>query len=352
MKKIGSLLFTGLLALSALTSAQTGPFGYAVSSTGQFGVVDLTSGSFRYGTCIPAACNSNTPGGGGLGYGPGGALYLYDFPSQNLYRISPVSATATLIGNVGVSFSVFAGLGDGRLFGIDFTQDLFQVDPNTGATTRLAHLFASSPDGFIATSLSGDGTNLYFSYDAPDFAAEPHASTLYRINPNTGAIAQIGLTGADQIGGTGFIDGVLYGFRFDALFDNDGNLTLISDRIYRFNTSTGAATPLGPYNAGGQPIYGAVEVRTMAVAGPKNITAVARQIQLDGTQSISADGKGLKYQWSIPIGNLTAAVLQGNTATPSVQFANGRGPYNFLLTVTDSTGKTATDLVTVNYVGY
>lgn len=351
MKKLNSLLFSGLI-LTALASGQTGPFGYAVTSTGQFGVVDLTSGSFRYGTCIPAACNANAPGGGGLGYGPGGALYLYDFPSQNLYRVSPVTAAATLIGNVGVSFTVFAGLGDGRLFGIDYTLDLFQVDPATGAATRIAPLFAGSPDGSIGTSLSGDGSNLYFSYEAPDFAEMPHEPTLYRIDPNTGVIVQIGLTGVDEIGGSGFIGGVLYGFRFNAAVDDNGNVTLSSDSIFRLNTSTGAATPLSLYNAGGLPIYGAVEVRTLAVASPKNSTVVARQIQLDGTQSISADGKPLKYQWSIPPGNLTAAILKGDTATPSVQFANGRGSYNFLLTVTDSTGKTATDVVTVNYAGY
>jgi hypothetical protein len=352
MKKLNSLLFPGLLILSGLASAQTGPFGYAVTSTGQFGVIDLGSGAFRYGTCIPVACNASAPGGGGIGYGPNGTLYLYDYPSQNLYRVSPVTAVATLIGNVGVSFTVFAGLGDGRLFGIDYTQDLFQVDPTTGAAKRIAPLFPGSPDGFIATSLSGDGTNLYFSYDAPDFAEMPHPSTLYRINPNTGVIAQIGLTGSDQIGGSAFIGGVLYGFRFAAMQDDNGNFTFNSDSLSRFDTSTGAATPLGTYNVGGLPIYGAVEVRTLAVASPKNITVLARQIQLDGTQSISADGKPLKYQWSIPPGNLTAAILKGDTATPSVQFANGRGPYNFLLTVTDSTGKTATDVVTVNYAGY
>jgi hypothetical protein len=40
-----------------------------------------------------------------------------------------------------------------------------------------------------------------------------------------------------------------------------------------------------------------------------------------------------------------------NTATPTVQFTSGAGLYSFVLTVTDSSGKTATDTVTINYVG-
>ena len=39
------------------------------------------------------------------------------------------------------------------------------------------------------------------------------------------------------------------------------------------------------------------------------------------------------------------------TATPTVQFLGQRGTYMFQLTVTDSSGKTATDFLGVNFVG-
>ena len=39
------------------------------------------------------------------------------------------------------------------------------------------------------------------------------------------------------------------------------------------------------------------------------------------------------------------------TATPTVQFAQGRARYTFQLTVTDSVGKSSTDSVTVDYQG-
>lgn len=91
--------------------------------------------------------------------------------------------------------------------------------------------------------------------------------------------------------------------------------------------------------------------QTVAIAGPKNLTVTTRTIQLDGSQSTSADGKPLTYLWSIPQGSPSAAIIGGTTATPIVQFSQGRGTYAFQLTVTDSTGKSASDIVTVLYQG-
>jgi hypothetical protein len=95
----------------------------------------------------------------------------------------------------------------------------------------------------------------------------------------------------------------------------------------------------------------AIGSRTVAVAGPKNATVLTRQFQLDGTGSMSIDGKPLSYQWSIPSGNPIAAILGGDNVTPTVQVSGFRGAYTFQLTVTDSEGNTDTDLVTINFVG-
>ena len=93
-------------------------------------------------------------------------------------------------------------------------------------------------------------------------------------------------------------------------------------------------------------------VVTTAVAGPKDATIQLFQANLDGTKSISADGKPLTYNWTLAPGSPSAAILFADTANPIVQFAT-RGPvtYQFNLTVKDSTGKTATDTVMINYVG-
>jgi phospholipase C len=91
---------------------------------------------------------------------------------------------------------------------------------------------------------------------------------------------------------------------------------------------------------------------TAAIAGPKNATATTNQFQLDGTKSTSFDGKALTYQWSLIVGGPSASISNGISATPLVQFNSGAGAYSFVLTVTDSLGKTASDTVTINYVGH
>lgn len=99
------------------------------------------------------------------------------------------------------------------------------------------------------------------------------------------------------------------------------------------------------------PVTPPTQAETLAVAGPKNAVALTNTMQLDGTRSTSADGKALTYAWTIPAGSPAAAILQGTTATPTVQFGQGRATYSFLLTVTDSAGKTSTDVATVTYQG-
>lgn len=93
----------------------------------------------------------------------------------------------------------------------------------------------------------------------------------------------------------------------------------------------------------------AAGAKTTAIAGPKNATVSVRELQLDGTMSTSADGKALTYLWTVPQGSPSAAILGATTATPTVQLASRGVTYTFLLTVTDSTGKSASDMATVNY---
>jgi hypothetical protein len=93
-------------------------------------------------------------------------------------------------------------------------------------------------------------------------------------------------------------------------------------------------------------------MKTSAVASPKNLTTEAFQISLDGSKSTASDGGKLTYNWTTAKGSPVATILFGNTDKPVVQFGT-RGPidYNIELTVTDSKGTTATDTVSVKYVG-
>jgi rubrerythrin len=91
-------------------------------------------------------------------------------------------------------------------------------------------------------------------------------------------------------------------------------------------------------------------VVTKAVANPKSATVISSTV-LDGSKSVSADGKALTYLWKAAPGGKTAAIINANTVNPQVQFSEGFGYYNFELTVTDSTGATAKDQTSVFYAG-
>ena len=88
---------------------------------------------------------------------------------------------------------------------------------------------------------------------------------------------------------------------------------------------------------------------TKAVANPKSATVTQNQYQLDGSASTSFDGKPLTYFWTLAPGSPSAAILGATTATPTVQFSSTNGLYSFVLTVTDSTGQTATDTAAISY---
>ncbi len=108
---------------------------------------------------------------------------------------------------------------------------------------------------------------------------------------------------------------------------------------------------LGVTGSGDIHAFLAVPAITAAVASPKDAVTVARSMQLDGTQSVSADGKPLTYTWSIPRGYPQASISAGTTASPTVQFGQTRGIYRFQLTVTDSSGKSSVDFAVVDFEG-
>ncbi len=85
----------------------------------------------------------------------------------------------------------------------------------------------------------------------------------------------------------------------------------------------------------------------VANAGPdQSILLPLNTANLDGSKSSDPDGSIAGYAWVEVSGPSTATINNGNTATPIVSGLKA-GKYIFQLTVTDNTGATAQDQVTI-----
>jgi hypothetical protein len=130
---------------------------------------------------------------------------------------------------------------------------------------------------------------------------------------------------------------------FPATGDTPQTMAQITLAAASFITSCPTGTGTGTGTGGG------TTPAVTAVANPKNLTTVARQITLDATSSTSANTP-LTYVWSVLPGP-SAALINPNSPNPIVQFDSGYGNYTFQVVVTDSKGNTATDTVSILYVG-
>ena len=237
------VLFTG--------SASANPFAYVVNGN-QFGTVDLVSGAFQQ-------IGPDTPEGeSGLAPGPNGSLLTLTF-SGNLDSINPATGAVSLVGPTGLtdcsmptspcgpSSPNMLGEMGGTIYATDFDNNLYKVNPLTGAVTLIGHTgipaisfipLSTNPDGtfnFYDESLFGAGGQLYATFDTGTF--NPVTSTptaviapnLYRIDPSTGLATLIGPT-ALGLGAVVGVNGAFYGF-------DDGTGQVVTLDLANGNTS-------------------------------------------------------------------------------------------------------------------
>ena len=203
------------LALSAF-SARADTTSYVLTNAG-FGTVSLTTGAFHY-------IGPGTPeGASGLVRGLGGSLLTLSF-TGNLTSINPTTGVSTVIGATGLASCFFPGDACGgssssalgslgaTLYATDLANNIYTVDPLTGAATLLGPtglpglpfvLDSTNPDGTINVYdevLFAAGGSLYLTFDASTFdvntftAIPVIAANLYQINPTTGVASLIGPT--------------------------------------------------------------------------------------------------------------------------------------------------------------
>ena len=201
--------WTALLLLPANT-AWGSPLAYGAATNGDFGTIDLGSGTFtKLGNSGLQLC--------GLGE-VGAILYGMACASPgNVYSVNPANGSLSLLGPSGLANDDFGSTTTALYASPGPT--LYSVNSSTGAATLAGGDGLGSFSGF--SNLSTGSNLLYFT----------DSGALFFINPAISTNAtSIGPTGVAVQQAMAVVGGVLYG--------TDSN-----DRLYTFNTLTGAGTP-------------------------------------------------------------------------------------------------------------
>ena len=212
-----AVLCSALLFVLSSAAAKADDIAYAGSSSGEFGTMDLATGTFT-------ALGNSGQTLAGLAVADGDIFATaYHTADSSVFEVTPSTGSLTSIGTgSGIDVDDFGSTTTG-LYAVSFggTMDLYSINPTTGVATLIG------PTGLSYGSWRGLSTNsstLYFA-DGAD---------LYTLNTTTGSATLVGAFGGSaEMGVLLTEDGVLYGGD-----DVDGTVDTI-------NTSTGVAT-VGP----------------------------------------------------------------------------------------------------------
>ena len=171
---------------------------YVVTNGLQFGTEDLRSGAFvPIGPGLPPE-----DAGVALVRGPDRSLLTLAF-TGDLIGVNPVTGAVSLVGKTGLtdcstlaspcgpSSAGFLGKLGGKIYATDFANDLYSVDPATGAT-RLIGLTGIPPITGNPNIPNPDGTFNVFDTNLFSFRGKLYAIfDGFKIDPNTGAATTI-----------------------------------------------------------------------------------------------------------------------------------------------------------------
>lgn len=255
-KLIVSLAFLTLVTPVSAASVYVMALDLATDNQ-QFGTVDLSTGAFQeirtsaaeeYRGLVPAS---------------NGSLLTLGFDG-NLTSINTATGLTTVIGPTGLSncstptspcgpnsAGVLAGLG-GTLYATDFSQNLYRVNPASGAATLIGATgmpavpfpshFTSNSDGtanvMSATLFAANG-NLYATFDTERLnpvtgqLSVGIPNSLYQINPETAVATRIAAT-TETLTAVAQVNGISYAFEVATgqlltLNLANGQTTLVTD---------------------------------------------------------------------------------------------------------------------------
>jgi hypothetical protein len=261
-------------------SASAAPFVYVVTSSQQFGTVDLATGAFHaIGNPTPDAMSN-------LVWGPNSALYSLTTSGNDigsLAKIDPRTGEVTDIGSTGLGFNAFSLAGvRGKLYLTDFSNNIYRVNPESGGATPIAAT-GMPPDPNISFTFNSDGTfnlcdesfygiegALYASFDS--FALDPNQTpptiahvfvtpAVYRIDPSTGNATYISATELN-LSAIVEMNEKVYAFRAVADgFDHTYNFPVLHAEAVRFDLRTGKTGKPTEVDASVGMIFGAAPIR-------------------------------------------------------------------------------------------
>ena len=171
--------------------------------------------------------------------------------SSDIFRVNPTSgATTTLVNHANVNGGFFGPHGidvgaSGRIFVTEFFEDLWEINPATGAATQVPQ----SRDLVLADVLEvrTDGSLITREFDTGNFL---------KINPATGAIVDY-TTDVPT-----FVNGI-------ALEADDDLLVASDDAVFRYDAVTGAKTTL----TSPETFFSPAAIAVAPLGGPSAIAA-------------------------------------------------------------------------------
>ncbi len=254
--RLSSIVWLALVLLAA--SASAAPFVYVVTSSQQFGTVDLATGRFHaIGNPTPDAMSN-------LVWGPDGVLYSLTTSGSDvgsLAKINTRTGEVTDIGSTGLGFNAFSLAGvRGKLYLTDFSNNIYRVNRESGLATPIAAT-GIPPDPNVPFTFNNDGTfnlcdegfysiggELYATFDS--FALDPNQTpptiayvfvspALYQIDPSTGNASYVAETDL-QLTSLVDVDGKAYAFEgvFEG-FDHTFNFPVDHSEVVRLDLRTG-----------------------------------------------------------------------------------------------------------------
>ncbi len=230
MRKLLRIALTLAVVLTMARGAAASPFAYATNTGGDLYSIDLTTatatliGDMGVGSFIESIALS-----------PGGVLYGASV-SGDLYTIDTLTGVATLVGDTGLGNIEGLDFNGSTLLGTNFFSEpsVYSIDPSTAVPT-LVTMFDTAT-GVVRAMTVKDADTILARTDGPG----PDTNSLHSVDLATGVTTfigtMVGVTGL--LPGMDYFGGVLYGLDEDGnvyiIDDSDASVTLVGDTGSQF----------------------------------------------------------------------------------------------------------------------